>query len=157
MDRFFFNVKSCQFQTYPKKGQKFGVAIFVCNAVVCDFVLFCFSSHEHIEILSVNQEILFFRQREGDYLPSLRLLHKCKWCLILNHILTETCAVHLQICLIFYCIGKYMNTLNYLFNNTLNVGFLGDAISLLHVAGFQGSCLGNIQRRRKLRSHKPWL
>ncbi|XP_058948651.1 malignant T-cell-amplified sequence 1 [Pocillopora verrucosa] len=32
--------------------------------------------HEHIEILSVNQEILFFRQREGDYLPSLRLLHK---------------------------------------------------------------------------------
>lgn len=32
--------------------------------------------HDHIEILSVNQEILFFRQREGDYLPSLRLLHK---------------------------------------------------------------------------------
>ncbi|KAM7431630.1 Malignant T-cell-amplified sequence 1 [Porites harrisoni] len=32
--------------------------------------------HEHIEILSINQEILFFRQREGDYLPSLRLLHK---------------------------------------------------------------------------------
>lgn len=32
--------------------------------------------HEHIEILSLNQEILFFRQREGEYLPSLRLLHK---------------------------------------------------------------------------------
>lgn len=32
--------------------------------------------HEHIEILSVNQEILFFRQRDGEYCPSLRLLHK---------------------------------------------------------------------------------
>lgn len=39
-----------------------------------------FHSHEHIEILSINQEILFFRQRESEYLPSLRLLHKCKCC-----------------------------------------------------------------------------
>lgn len=42
-----------------------------------------FFSHEHIEIL-VNSagEQLFFRQREGPWLPSLKLLHKCK------HILT---------------------------------------------------------------------
>ncbi|XP_048589355.1 malignant T-cell-amplified sequence 1 isoform X2 [Nematostella vectensis] len=31
---------------------------------------------EHIEILSVNQDLLFFRQRDGPYLPSLRLLHQ---------------------------------------------------------------------------------
>ncbi|XP_001363335.1 malignant T-cell-amplified sequence 1 [Monodelphis domestica] len=32
--------------------------------------------HEHIEILTVNGELLFFRQREGPFLPTLRLLHK---------------------------------------------------------------------------------
>ncbi|XP_031571611.1 malignant T-cell-amplified sequence 1-like [Actinia tenebrosa] len=32
--------------------------------------------HDHIEILSVNQELLFFRQRDGTYYPSLRLLHQ---------------------------------------------------------------------------------
>lgn len=35
-------------------------------------------SHEHIEILTVNGELLFFRQREGPFYPTLRLLHKCK-------------------------------------------------------------------------------
>lgn len=34
-------------------------------------------SHEHIEILTVNGELLFFRQREGPFYPTLRLLHKC--------------------------------------------------------------------------------
>ncbi|XP_031653042.1 malignant T-cell-amplified sequence 1 isoform X1 [Oncorhynchus kisutch] len=34
--------------------------------------------HEHIEILTVNGELLFFRQREGPFYPTLRLLHKCK-------------------------------------------------------------------------------
>ena len=46
--------------------------------VFSKIVCFSFHSHEHIELLSVNQEILFFRQRDGDYFPSLRLLHKCK-------------------------------------------------------------------------------
>lgn len=35
-------------------------------------------SHEHIEILTVNGELLFFRQREGPFYPTLRLLHKCE-------------------------------------------------------------------------------
>ena len=35
-------------------------------------------SHEHIEILVVKNELLFFRQRDGPYLPTLRLLHKCE-------------------------------------------------------------------------------
>ncbi|KAL7979506.1 hypothetical protein Chor_004664 [Crotalus horridus] len=32
--------------------------------------------HEHIEILTVNGELLFFRQRDGPFYPTLRLLHK---------------------------------------------------------------------------------
>uniref|UniRef100_A0A8C6EHZ6 Malignant T-cell-amplified sequence n=1 Tax=Microcebus murinus TaxID=30608 RepID=A0A8C6EHZ6_MICMU len=32
--------------------------------------------HEHIEILTVNGELLCFRQREGPFYPTLRLLHK---------------------------------------------------------------------------------
>ncbi|KAM4660145.1 malignant T-cell-amplified sequence 1 isoform 3-T3 [Amazona ochrocephala] len=34
--------------------------------------------HEHIEILTVNGELLFFRQREGIFYPTLRLLHKLR-------------------------------------------------------------------------------
>ncbi|XP_058018155.1 malignant T-cell-amplified sequence 1-A-like [Ahaetulla prasina] len=32
--------------------------------------------HEHIKILTVNDALLFFRQREGPFYPTLRLLHK---------------------------------------------------------------------------------
>ncbi|XP_039077387.1 malignant T-cell-amplified sequence 1 isoform X2 [Hyaena hyaena] len=32
--------------------------------------------HEHIEIVTVNGELLFFRQRQGPFYPTLRLLHK---------------------------------------------------------------------------------
>ncbi|CAM9442244.1 malignant T-cell-amplified sequence 1 [Petromyzon marinus] len=32
--------------------------------------------HEHIEILTVNGELLFFKQRDGPLFPTLRLLHK---------------------------------------------------------------------------------
>uniref|UniRef100_UPI00358F261F malignant T-cell-amplified sequence 1 n=1 Tax=Myxine glutinosa TaxID=7769 RepID=UPI00358F261F len=32
--------------------------------------------HDHVEILTVNGELLFFRQREGPLFPTLRLLHK---------------------------------------------------------------------------------
>ena len=35
-------------------------------------------SKEHIEILSVKSELVFFRQRDGPWIPTLRLLHKCK-------------------------------------------------------------------------------
>lgn len=43
-------------------------------------IAFAYSSisHEHIEILTVNGELLFFRQREGPFYPTLRLLHKCE-------------------------------------------------------------------------------
>ena len=41
-------------------------------------ILFDFS-HEHIEILANGAgEPIFFRQRDGPYYPSLKLLHKCK-------------------------------------------------------------------------------
>lgn len=36
----------------------------------------------------VRNELLFFRQRDGPYIPTLRLLHKCEWtsvsCLVWN-------------------------------------------------------------------------
>lgn len=32
--------------------------------------------HDHIEILAVKNELLFFKQRDGPYMPTLRLLHK---------------------------------------------------------------------------------
>ncbi|XP_047738444.1 malignant T-cell-amplified sequence 1 homolog [Hyalella azteca] len=35
--------------------------------------------HEHIEILARSDgELLFFRQREGQWMPTLRLLHQCE-------------------------------------------------------------------------------
>lgn len=35
--------------------------------------------HDHIEILTNSGgEFLFFRHYEGDYIPTLRLIHKCK-------------------------------------------------------------------------------
>lgn len=34
-------------------------------------------SHEHIEVLVVKNELVFFKQRDGPYIPTLRLLHKC--------------------------------------------------------------------------------
>ncbi|PWA18565.1 hypothetical protein CCH79_00005697 [Gambusia affinis] len=46
---------------------------FVCSAL---FIFCVHFSHEHIEILTVNGELLFFRQREGPFYPTLRLLHK---------------------------------------------------------------------------------
>ncbi|KAK0133144.1 Malignant T-cell-amplified sequence 1 [Merluccius polli] len=44
--------------------------------ILVHFAIILFSSHEHIEILTVNGELLFFRQREGPFYPTLRLLHK---------------------------------------------------------------------------------
>lgn len=35
--------------------------------------------HDHIEIIvASNGDHLFFRQRDGPFFPSLKLLHKCK-------------------------------------------------------------------------------
>ncbi|VCW77148.1 unnamed protein product [Gulo gulo] len=39
--------------------------------------------HEHIEILTVNGELLFFRQREGPFYPTRNLLHRYPF--ILQH------------------------------------------------------------------------
>lgn len=58
----------------------FGIFIFERKYLTLYFVMFY--SHEHIEILTVNGELLFFRQREGPFYPTLRLLHKCKSCQI---------------------------------------------------------------------------
>lgn len=36
-------------------------------------------SHDHIEIIvNTAGELLFFRHREGQWMPTLRLFHKCK-------------------------------------------------------------------------------
>ena len=40
---------------------------------VCDYY-----SHDHVEILTKKTELLFFRQRDSPYIPTLRLLHKCE-------------------------------------------------------------------------------
>lgn len=35
-------------------------------------------SRDHIELVVVKGELLFFKQRDGPYLPTLKLLHKCE-------------------------------------------------------------------------------
>ena len=35
-------------------------------------------SREHIELIMVKGEFVFFKQRDGPYLPTLKLLHKCE-------------------------------------------------------------------------------
>ena len=42
--------------------------------VVCFFPF----SHDHVEIISVNSELLFFKQRDSPYFPTLTLLHQCE-------------------------------------------------------------------------------
>ena len=32
----------------------------------------------HIQLVAVNNDILFFNERDGPFFPSLHLLHKCK-------------------------------------------------------------------------------
>ncbi|CAG8454915.1 2894_t:CDS:2 [Ambispora gerdemannii] len=39
--------------------------------------------HEHINLLTMNNEILFFQHFDGPYYPTLRLLHKCTFLLSL--------------------------------------------------------------------------
>lgn len=57
----------------------FVVSLIFCSGWCSALFIFCVHfSHEHIEILTVNGELLFFRQREGPFYPTLRLLHKCK-------------------------------------------------------------------------------
>jgi hypothetical protein len=35
------------------------------------------ASQDHIQLICVNQEVLFFNQRDGPFYPTLKLLHKC--------------------------------------------------------------------------------
>ncbi len=42
---------------------------------VCVCVLF---SRDHIELMVVKGEFVFFKQRDGPYIPTLKLLHKCE-------------------------------------------------------------------------------
>ena len=42
-----------------------------------DYVLYG-GSRDHIELVAVKGELLFFKQRDGPYLPTLKLLHKCE-------------------------------------------------------------------------------
>ena len=32
---------------------------------------------DHLQLLSVNNEVLFFSERDGPWYPTLRFLHKC--------------------------------------------------------------------------------
>lgn len=50
------------------------------NAFKRFYTSFCFYSHDHIEILiNGSGELLFFRHREREWIPTLRLLHKCEY------------------------------------------------------------------------------
>jgi hypothetical protein len=41
-------------------------------------IIFLFFSQEHIEILCGSSgEPLFFKQRDGPYIPVLKLIHRC--------------------------------------------------------------------------------
>ena len=43
-----------------------------------NFTFIFYSSHEHIEVLvNSSGDFLFFRHRDGFWVPTLRLLHKC--------------------------------------------------------------------------------
>ena len=44
-----------------------------------DDIYFSSFSHDHVEIISVNSELLFFKQRDSPYFPTLRLLHQCEF------------------------------------------------------------------------------
>ena len=46
--------------------------------VSLDYALCMLCSHDHIELLVKGSELLMFRQRDGPYIPTLRLLHKCE-------------------------------------------------------------------------------
>ena len=55
--------------------------LFITYQTSC-YSFFLLFSHDHIEIIAVKQELLFFRQRDGPWIPALRLVHKCK---LLDH------------------------------------------------------------------------
>ena len=46
---------------------------------------FIFFSHDHIELLVRSDgELLFYKQREGPWMPTLKLLHRCKFITLFN-------------------------------------------------------------------------
>lgn len=53
-----------------------------------------FSSHDHLEILvNTAGELLFFRQREGPWMPTLKLFHKCIKIIFFLLFLIEICFI----------------------------------------------------------------
>lgn len=47
--------------------------------------------HEHVEIVvGLNGDHLFFRQRDGQFYPSLKLIHKCSLSQITHKVLSDT-------------------------------------------------------------------
>lgn len=74
--------------------------------------LFYNFSHDHIEIISLNSELLFFKQRDSPYFPTLRLLHQCEW--EHNHLFWQctkfieyTCFV-IAVCKYFYLLDPFL-------------------------------------------------
>lgn len=49
-----------------------------------------FFSHDHVEIIvNSSGDLLFFRHREGQWMPTLRLFHRCKFSNVLTIILLK--------------------------------------------------------------------
>ena len=48
-------------------------------------------SRDHIELIVVKGELLFFKQRDGPYIPTLKLLHKCK-----SYMYSQACVCSVQ-------------------------------------------------------------
>ncbi len=61
----------------PLQLMKWQVSTVVVVNVLNGHLIVC-CSHEHVEVLCVKNEMLFFKQRDGPYIPTLRLLHKCE-------------------------------------------------------------------------------
>jgi hypothetical protein len=55
--------------------------------------MFSTFSHDHIEIICVNSELLFFKQRDSPYYPTLRLLHQCE---LFNLFVAKMLHVHIR-------------------------------------------------------------
>jgi len=52
----------------------------LCDSTVSFLSLLISISHDHIEIIvNAAGDLLFFRQREGPWIPTLKLLHKCEF------------------------------------------------------------------------------
>ena len=64
--------------------------------------LFYSFSREHIEIVALQNDLLFFKQRDGPYIPTLRLLHKCTLTSYLSICQFVSLSVCHSVCLLIY-------------------------------------------------------